>query len=49
MPDTFPDNTIGVIATAEHFVCDAGAATTFGFGFTVMLKVFDGPVQPGTP
>jgi len=45
VPVTFPVNTIGVIATFEHFVCDEGVATAFGVGLTVTVAVIGVPGQ----
>ena len=39
-------NTIGVIAEAEHIVCDAGAADAFGVGFTSTVAVMAAPTHP---
>jgi len=46
VPDTAPDNTIVVIVAPEQMVCDAGAATAFGVGFTNTVAVIDGPGHP---
>src|SRR5437868_5202958 len=47
VPGTVPDNTIVEIADPEHIACDAGVATASGVGLTVIVNVFDGPVQVG--
>jgi len=41
-----PDNTIVVIVEPEQMVCDAGAATAFGVGFTSTVAVTGAPAQP---
>ena len=46
VPPTLPDNTIVVIATPEHLICDAGVATALGVGFTNTAAVIAVPVQP---
>ena len=46
VPATLPDNAIVVMALPEQMVCDAGAATAFGVGFTTTVAVIDGPGQP---
>ena len=45
VPATVPVNAILVIALPEQIVCEAGVAVAFGVGLTVMVKVFDGPIQ----
>ena len=47
VPATLPVKAIVVIADAEQIVCDAGVATAFGVGLTVIVKVFGVPVQTG--
>ena len=46
VPATFPLNTIVVIAEPEQVVCEAGVATAFGIGFTIIVAVIDAPEQP---
>ena len=41
-----PLNTIGVISTAEHLVCEDGVAVTVGVGFTSTVAVIGVPAQP---
>ena len=45
VPATLPLSTIVVIGIAEHTVCDAGVATAFGIGFTVIINVCGAPGQ----
>jgi hypothetical protein len=40
VPGTLPVNAMVVIAVPEQEVCDAGVATAFGTGFTVIVNVF---------
>lgn len=44
VPVTLPVSAIALIAPPQ-VVCDEGVATALGVGFTVMVKVLDGPVQ----
>jgi hypothetical protein len=46
VPLTFPLIAIVVIALPEQMVCDTGAATAFGVGFTSTVAVVEGPGQP---
>ena len=46
VPATLPEITIVVIATPEHTVCEEGAATAFGVGFTNTVAVTGVPGQP---
>jgi hypothetical protein len=46
VPATLPVNAIVVIALPEQTVCDAGAATAFGVGFTITVAVIGAPGQP---
>ena len=46
VPATLPVITIVVIGTAEQTVCDEGAATAFGVGFTSTVAVIGVPAQP---
>jgi hypothetical protein len=41
-----PVRTIVVIGMAEHTVCEAGVATAFGVGLTVIVKVIGIPKHP---
>ena len=45
VPAVHCSSTIVWIATPEQLVCEAGVATAFGVGFTVIVKVFGGPEQ----
>ena len=45
VPTTLPDNTIVVIATPEHAVCEEGVATAFGVGFNTTVAVIGVPAQ----
>ena len=49
VPATSLVSTIGVIADPEQTDCDEGVAVACGVGFTVIVKVFEGPVQPPPP
>jgi hypothetical protein len=46
VPLTLPLNAIVVTALPEHTVCDVGAATAFGIGFTITVAVIGAPGQP---
>src|SRR5450631_185679 len=46
VPTTLPDNTIVAIDCVEQIVCDDGAATALGVGFTTTIAVITVPVQP---
>jgi hypothetical protein len=46
VPATLPVNAIVVIAEPEQMVCDAGAATALGVGFTNTVAVTGVPGQP---
>ena len=46
VPATAPDNKILVIVVPEQMVCDTGAATAFGVGFTSTVAVIGAPGQP---
>jgi hypothetical protein len=39
VPEVLPERTMVVIVAAEHMVCEAGVASAFGVGFTVMVNV----------
>ena len=49
VPLTVLVNTIVVIGTPEHTVCDAGVAVATGVGLTTTVAVMDGPVQVTPP
>lgn len=46
VPGTFPVSSMVAIELAEQIVCEVGAATTPGVGFTNTVAVIDAPVQP---
>ena len=46
VPLTFPFNTIVVIVLPEQMVCDGGAATASGVGFTTTVAVIGAPGHP---
>jgi len=46
VPPTLPVNAIVVIVAPEQMVCDDGAATAFGVGFTSTVAVIAVPGQP---
>jgi hypothetical protein len=46
VPLTLPVNAIVVIALPEQTVCDDGAATALGVGFTTTVAVIAAPGQP---
>lgn len=43
VPTTLPVNAIVTMATPEHFVWEAGVATTLGVGFTITVAVVAAP------
>src|SRR5437868_3647013 len=45
LPATLPVNAIVVIVLPLQIDCEAGVATAFGVGFTVIVNVFGVPVQ----